>query len=134
MLPPFNDDGYLPPGLHLATLVEIAERFGAESELRQAQMDSLRWLVDAARRAGVLRLAIDGSFVTDKFEPNDVDCVLLVDNRFPLDLDAAIELKGGFPFIELQIVRLQRFRFLTEDFLASDRVECPKGLVEVQLC
>ncbi len=52
MIPPCNDDGYLPPGIHPATLEEIAARFGKESELRQAQVQSLGWLVDLARRAG----------------------------------------------------------------------------------
>ena len=51
MIPDCNDDGYLPLGIHPATLDEIAARFGQESELRQAQMESLRWLVDLARRS-----------------------------------------------------------------------------------
>ena len=55
-------------------------------------MDSLRWLVDLARRAGVLRLVINGSFVTDVFEPNDVDCVLLIGSHFLNDSVAADEL------------------------------------------
>ena len=33
MIPDFNDDGYLPPGIYRATLEEIAARFGQESEL-----------------------------------------------------------------------------------------------------
>ena len=38
MIPDFNDHGYLPPGIHPATLEEIAARFGEESELRRVQM------------------------------------------------------------------------------------------------
>ena len=71
MLPDFNEHGYLPPGLHRATLEEIAVRFGKQSELRRVQIESLRWLVDLARRAGIERLIINGSFVTDALEPND---------------------------------------------------------------
>jgi hypothetical protein len=41
MIPEFNDDGYLPPGIHTVTLEEIAARFGQESETRRAQMQSL---------------------------------------------------------------------------------------------
>src|SRR5579884_1552290 len=85
MIPDFNDDGYLPPGIHLATLEEVAARFGQESEVRQVQMESLRWLLDLARRAGVQRLVVNGSFVTDEVEPNDVDCVLLIGQDFPRD-------------------------------------------------
>ena len=57
MIPNYDDNGYLPEGIHPATLEEIAARFGQESELRQAQMQSLRWLVD---------LVVNGSFVTEK--------------------------------------------------------------------
>jgi hypothetical protein len=53
MIPDFNDDGYLPPGIHLASLEEIAARFGQEPELRRAQMESLRWLVALAKRVGI---------------------------------------------------------------------------------
>jgi hypothetical protein len=88
MIPEFNDDGYLPAGVHEATLEEIASRFGQETELRRAQVQSLVWLIDLAKRAGVQRIIVNGSFVTDKLEPNDVDCVLLRGAVFPLD-DAA---------------------------------------------
>jgi len=49
MIPDFNDDGYLPAGIHPATLEEIAARFGLEPELRRVQTESLRWLVDLAK-------------------------------------------------------------------------------------
>ncbi|MDZ4685866.1 MAG: hypothetical protein SH850_12425 [Planctomycetaceae bacterium] len=52
MIPPFNDSGALPPGVHPATLDEIAARFGRDSELRRVQMESVRWMVDLAIRAG----------------------------------------------------------------------------------
>jgi hypothetical protein len=45
MIPPFNDDGRLPPGVHPATLDEIDARFGRGSELRRAQFESLRWMI-----------------------------------------------------------------------------------------
>ena len=95
MIPEFNEVGYLPPGVHLASMEEIATRFGRESEIRQAQMDSVRWLVDMANKAGVQRLIINGSFVTDVFEPNDVDCVLLMGADFPQDTLAEQELLAG---------------------------------------
>ena len=65
MIPPFDDSGFLPPGVHPATLKEIEARFGRESELRRVQMESVRWMVDLAIRAGVQRIVLNGSFVTD---------------------------------------------------------------------
>jgi len=49
MIPEFNDNGYLPAGIHSATLDAITARFGLEPELRCVQMDSLRWMIDLAR-------------------------------------------------------------------------------------
>jgi len=40
-------------------------------------MESVCWMVDLAIRPGVQRIVLNGSFVTDIMEPNDVDCVLL---------------------------------------------------------
>ena len=75
MIPPFDERGYLPTGIHPATLDEIEARFGRHTTLRRDQMESLRWLVDVARRVGVNRLVVNGSFTTAIREPNDVDCV-----------------------------------------------------------
>jgi len=36
MIPKFNDSGYLPAGIHTASVAETEERFGRESELRRA--------------------------------------------------------------------------------------------------
>jgi len=131
MIPRFNDDGYLPPGIHPATLDEIAERFGRESELRQVQLQSLRWLVELARRAGVQRIVVNGSFVTEKLEPNDVDCVLLVGPGFPADAAAEAELLAGLPFITVDLVDREAFEHLTETTFATDRNLLPKGMLEV---
>ena len=131
MIPPFDDHGYLPPGVHPATLDEVEARFGRESELRRVQMQSLRWLVDLARRAGVLRLVINGSFVTDVLDPNDVDCVLLIESGFPREQAAEEELVAGLPFLELSLVSQADFNLLVEEFFATDRHSVAKGMVEV---
>ncbi len=64
-IPGFDEHGHLPPGIHGYTLAEFAERFGAQSEIRRVRSDSVAWLAALARRAGVLRLVINGSFVTN---------------------------------------------------------------------
>jgi hypothetical protein len=131
MIPDCNDDGYLPAGIHRTTLEEITARFGQESEIRRAQMESLRWLVDLARRAGVQRIVVNGSFVTDKLEPNDVDCVLLIGADFPRDAGAEAELLVGLTFINLELVDSEGFQQFTENTFATDRNLIPKGMLEV---
>jgi hypothetical protein len=133
MIPDFNDDGYLPPGIHIASLEEIALRFGQEPELRQVQTESLRWLVDLARRVGVRRLVIDGSYVTDKWEPNDVDCILLASHDFPKDRTAELDLWDGLPFVQLAIVDDVLFDRYVQVIFGTDRKLIPKGMIEVIL-
>lgn len=130
MIPGFNDFGYLPPGVHGASLDEIAARFGRNSELRRVQMESLRWLLEMAHRAGVLRIIINGSFVTDVLEPNDVDCVLLMGPGFPRDASAGEQLVG-LPFLEVELVDQAGFDYMVERFFATDRDEIHKGMIEV---
>jgi hypothetical protein len=131
MIPPFDDNGRLPPGIHRATLDEIEARFGQQSEIRTVQMESIRWLIALATRAGAERIVLNGSFVTDIMEPNDVDCVLLAGPGFPKDAAAEMELRAGLPFLDVAIVRRKRFVRMVNVVFATDRYDVPKGMVEV---
>lgn len=131
MIPSLNDFGFLPAGVHPATLAEVEERFGGPSELRRVQMDSVRWMVDLALRAGVQRIVLNGSFVTGTVEPNDVDCVLLVGSDFPRDAAAEKELLEGLPFLDLALVDQADFDYFVQRFFALDRVRQEKGMIEV---
>ncbi len=133
MIPAFNEFGCLPPGVHPATPTEIDARFGGPSELRRVQMDSVRWMIDLALRAGVRRIVLNGSFVTDIMEPNDVDCVLLMGTVFPLDSPAEKELRKGLPFLDVSLVDQADFDYFINGFFAFDRLRKEKGLIEVIL-
>lgn len=133
MIPSFDENGYLPAGIHSASLEEIAVRFGRQSEVRRVQMESLRWLVELARRSGVLRLVVNGSFVTETLEPNDVDCVLLIGREFPQDPITETELLGGLPFLDIQLVGHDAFELLVGTIFATDRHRTSKGMMEVIL-
>ena len=131
MIPPFNESGYLPPGVHPASMAEIEGRFGRESEIRRVQMESVRWLVDLAKLAGVRRVILNGSFVTDISEPNDVDCVLLIESGYPTDENAAVELDAGLPFLEIKLVGSAEFDEYVSAIFGTDRMGVPKGLIEI---
>lgn len=133
MIPEFDDNGYLPPGIHPATMQEIAERFGKETELRRVQMESLTWLVGSAKKAGIHRIVVNGSFVTDIMEPNDVDCILLIERGYPKDPQGDAELEAGFPFIDFHRVGEDDFRVFVEEIFGTDRKTVPKGVIEVIL-
>lgn len=96
-------------------------------------MESLRWLGDLAKRARVKRLIINGSFVTDIFEPNDVDCVLLIAADHSHDDAVLDEIAAGLPFLDVQLVEQLDFTMLVDEFFATDRLFRPKGVVELML-
>lgn len=131
MIPSFNDQGHLPTGIHGASVDEIADRFGQESELRRLEMESLRWLADVAQRAGVLRIVVNGSFVTDAYEPDDVDCALLIGPDYPTDPAANAELQQGLPFIRAELLTQEAFDYYVGTIFGTDRRGVPKGLIEV---
>ena len=72
MIPRFDVDGPLPPGIHRANWDEVALRFG-NNPWRQQLLAGLRMAMESLRRAGCQTVYIDGSFVTDKEIPNDFD-------------------------------------------------------------
>lgn len=80
MIPDFGDN-VLPDGVHLCTLEEVAARFGRfqRSDRRQTLLEKLRRYVDDVRRAGTASaLIVDGSFITAKHEPSDIDLILVL--------------------------------------------------------
>ena len=131
MIPAFDAEGFLPAGVHPATLDEIRARFGGSSEIRRAQIESIGWLITLAARVGVLRIVLNGSFVTNIIEPNDVDCVLLIGPGVANDAVAEDELIQGLPFLDISLVGQQDFDYFVNRFFAVDRKLRAKGMIEV---
>jgi hypothetical protein len=71
-IPPFEDSGNLPEGIHEASWEEIVDRYGT-TDGRRALLEGLQQALESLRGAGCRRLYIDGSFVTAKDEPADFD-------------------------------------------------------------
>jgi hypothetical protein len=90
-IPAFNEHGCLPPGLYDCGLPEVQARFASfqASDRRPALFAKLAELFAACRRSGLFtELLVDGSFVTAKSAPNDVDllAVLKPGHDFERDL------------------------------------------------
>jgi hypothetical protein len=71
-IPPFEEGGNLPPGIHDATWEEIVNRFGSTAR-REELLTGLQDALASLRDAGCRRAYLDGSFVTAKAEPGDFD-------------------------------------------------------------
>jgi len=100
MIPAFRPDGYLPEGLHTADEGEVTFRFGSLNPRRRRLVLRLRLWISLAREVGARRFLLDGSFVTAKPNPEDIDAVLLVpvdfQNQVERGIDAAIQLEQMF--------------------------------------
>lgn len=72
MIPGFTDEGLLTPGVHETDLEELKEKMGW-SRKRRELLEGLEEALALMASCGVARVYLDGSFVTDKDRPNDVD-------------------------------------------------------------
>ena len=142
MIPVFRPDGYLPEGLHAAAEAEVTFRFGSTGSRRRRLVLRLRRWVALARQVRARRLLVDGSFVTSKPDPNDIDAVELLPHDFQEQVARGVE-----PALELEEMLLTRRPeeiFAAEDdrdwnewvaFFSRTREADGrrKGLVEVEL-
>lgn len=72
-IPALNKRGELPPGEHEATMEEVEMRFGVSNGQRKKLMRGLKAACENFWIARVNAIWIDGSFITDKYAPNDID-------------------------------------------------------------
>jgi hypothetical protein len=144
MLPDFTENGLLPEGIHRATFEEFEKRFVYfdVSDRRFRLFDRLRILYQEARRSGIVkRFLVGGSFVTSKAEPNDFDCILVLDSKIrgedlrPLEYNIASEhmarrmFRGDvFPVVE-NSMDFHKFMTLLEVTRSGERV----GIVEIEI-
>ena len=80
-VPELDDHGLLPAGVHDCTIDELRARFGSfqTSDRRPRLFEKLQALVSEAWSAPLGRwFVVDGSFVTSKPEPNDIDLLLVL--------------------------------------------------------
>ena len=136
MIPEFDERGYLPPGVHVATLDEVRQRFG-NNVRRNELLSNFNVLLEVIRRVGASRLFLDGSFVTDKEIPGDIDAILVIpDDLNTASPEAGVLYEADIRFsVDLFIVRERNTNWLLRwlEFFGHDRNDEPKGLVEVTL-
>jgi hypothetical protein len=145
VIPDFQDDGNLPPGVHKASLTEVKNAL-TWNGVRKAFYLGLTRALENLAGAGVKRVWIGGSFVTSEEYPNDVDgcweydnsvAVLLLDDVF-LDLNpprAAMRKKYSVDFL-IAGTRLQDGQArggTVQDFFQEDRDGNPRGILIIDL-
>lgn len=144
-LPALLPTGYLPPGIHAATLREVQERFGAGSNVRRRQRDLLQHVVNAAHEyASIKRVLVWGSFVSSKLEPEDLDYSLIVSiehgrtdvqrghRRFLVPADARRYYGVDRSYLVIKDYPLDVYAERL-DFICRNREQVPRGIVEISL-
>jgi len=72
MIPDFDNNGNLPPGVHLCDWNEFKDRFGYTRNRRQ-MIQGMEVVMKELKAAGCRTFYINGSFVTSDRSPNDFD-------------------------------------------------------------
>lgn len=72
VIPEFDKNGNLPPGVHTCEWEEFVERFGTTDD-RLRLIQGLRLAMEQLKLAGCRVIYINGSFVTSKLKPGDFD-------------------------------------------------------------
>jgi len=86
-----DEDGDLPEGAHELSFEEFRARF-AYNARRRALLAGFEWALGVLKRAGVRRVTVGGSFVTNREVPGDIDAC------WDLDPDVRVaRIPEGFP-------------------------------------
>ena len=89
LIPDFDANGNLPPGVHRAVWKVFSKRFG-NSEHRKTLLDGLATALNSLAATGCRSVYINGSFVTKKLEPGDYDLCWSIDGVAPERLDPVL--------------------------------------------
>ena len=89
MIPPFNAQGLLPPGIHWAVWDEVESRYGG-NPWRQRLLSGLSAALGNLKEAGCSAVYVNGSFETGKELPDDFDACWVEDGVNPEALDTVL--------------------------------------------
>lgn len=126
----------------MSSEAEVMFRFGSSNRPRRRLALRLRRWIELGRQVGAKRLLIDGSYVTAKEEPYDVDTVIFLPQDFTRQVER--ELAPALELEEMLLTRRPEEIFAAEDesdweewvkFFSQTREPDGrrKGLVEIRL-
>lgn len=143
VIPEFDENGNLPPGIHFCEWDEFKDRF-ATNFTRQRMIDGLELAMRQLQAAGCRTIYINGSFVTSKerpgdfdacWDPEDVDYDYLRKNAprllNHLDRNAQKSQYKGELFRSAQPVG--DYGLTSLEFFQRDRPLNPKGIIAIDL-
>jgi hypothetical protein len=158
-LPPFDANGNLPPGIFEADETQLSDRYVTQlpqSSTRRRICEGFFELRRLAEATGIIATQwVDGSFVTDKPDPRDVDVVTFCDyddlnrmsaaaQRFALEnLGGGASTKGRFGTHTFLVpyappghffhAAFEEARLYWKEWFGRSRGGHPKGIVRMTL-
>lgn len=116
----FNEYGCLPEGIHRMSWEEVKTQFNS-TDRRKKLIDQIEVLLALLRDSGCTVVYLDGSFVTDKLEPGDID--LLFDFQAGEDGNVIYrKMLTADPILDSSIPhnrKLQKMKYGSEIFYAQ---------------
>jgi hypothetical protein len=144
-IPELGLEGFLPPGIHSASLAEVRARFGRASGVRGQQSELLGQVVEAAKDYPTIkRILVWGSFVSAKVDPNDLDYSVIVavshnqahiaraHRRFFVPVDARRYYGVDKSYLVIKDYPLDVY-IERVDFLCRNRIQQPCGILEISI-
>ena len=125
-IPSLNQNGELPEGDHVATLIDVEIAFGLSTDRRKHLTDGFKRAVDMFKAAGVEFVLVDGSYTTDKADPEDIDGCWSASG----DIDIAKIDPVFWKFsnsIEFQAQRVKAKAQYVLDFFIAENIEAGSG-------
>jgi len=133
MLPALRSDGTLPPGTHDATLDELLTAYPARNPQRQMLNDSLRVVVEQLWRLDpTLVILVDGSYVTAKAEPNDIDLLLITPTYTELAIQQYLDQVCPVEAVSIHLYAEPQLPSALLTFFTTSRLGRPKGIVQLR--
>jgi len=142
VIPKLTDD-YLPPGIYDCDIEEVNATFGTNNQRLHLLNNLIEYIKDARNQGISGEVIINGSFVTSKEDPDDIDIILVLDDyniTGPLNMDECNLLSCEYTSTEYDLDVLVAFKndnTETETIEIFSRVrEDPnitKGLLRVKI-
>jgi len=139
MIPEFNKYGNLPAGIYKSSITCIENKFGKSSKERISLFKDFRKFLKMLSpfKKNINRLILDGSFVTSKESPEDIDCIMIINNDFRFIPEIVEELGNSKELYNIHLFMFEEKNTESRrgmlNFFSKDKDLKPKGIIEVIL-
>ncbi len=131
-MPTLRRNGTLPRGVHPATMAEVLQAYPSINQQRQILNDSLqRAVIELRKLEPTLVIFVDGSYITNKAEPNDVDLLIKIDRFLETEIIDYLEQACPVEAVSLDINVEPTTQTYLFDLFTTDDLGRAKGIIQI---